>query len=641
MRSRTSFFNKTVYAKTLSRFWPIWLGGTALWFLMEPMGFVNWVNNPMRKALTLRFHVVSAMCAETHIIWFIFSMAVAAAVFSWLYNTRSVGFTAALPLTRSNLFWSSYLAGLTMLVSALLFNAGIMLGISLFYGAGAEKLIFQWILESLLDILGFYGFGVLCAMLTGNLVIMPLVMLVLSFTAVVVEELVGDLMAIMLFGFKSSGGVLSYASPVWTLCRQCSVEYIHTAEGVVEDYAFNGMGLVAIYGLLGVLCTLLALQLMKKRRMETAGDTVAIGVLKPVFRWCMALGCALVLSVVIYELTLQGRYVPCKGPYLAFILALLLGGGLVGWYGADMLITKSFRVFRLHSKGAALAASLLLVFGLSLGFDAFGLEKTVPDREDFDSAALYCAGEEVLLDEEESLEQVMKLHGSIIGHKADHERSAVDQYELVRIEYYRDGKNILSRMYYLAADKTQRSDRNSDLRFTERVLNLSEAILERKRLDMTISEHAIGRAALSQWGYHYPENEEAYAAKYTRGIEDKADVSVEYFGACPDFSDGEWRLSPREAYELYTECILPDLQEGTLGRVWLVQDEEYAKSIYNVQFQMDLDTEDEKGNRYSQWFYTVPTIHSRRTNAWLEEHGVVLETYWDYLERMGGLDTLA
>ncbi len=639
MRSRTSCFHKTLFVKNLKRFWPVWFGGTLLWFLLEPMYFFNWANNPSHTVLSLRQHMVSSMCSETHIVWFLYALPVAMAVFSWLYNARSVGFTAALPLTRKQLFATGYLSGLVMLLSTLLLTGALLLGISLSYGGGAEDLILQWMLESLLDIVGFYGFAALCAMLTGNLVILPLCALVLEFAAVLIEELVRYLMGAMLFGYSYDGGFLAYASPLWTLCSSSGSERVLSDEGFTVDYAFSGMGPVALYALCGVLFTLLALRLLQNRRMESAGDTVAIGVLKPVFRWCMAIGCALLLAVSIYDLTLSGRYTPCTGGYFLLILALLLLGGLMGWFGADMLMQKSFRVFKLHRRGALLLCGILLSFGLALGFDVLGLESRIPERESIDSVVLSCDGESAELSEEESIEQALKLHKSILTHKSVHESNAVSNYKLLYIEYFRDGKVVEARSYYLDATKEAQNERNSDLRFAERVLNLTEAIVERKKLRMSVSEDSIDYAALGQWEYFDPGmfGEKAVDGQ---GINDSYGAGTRYFGACKDYAGGDWRLSPREAYELYTECIIPDLQEGTLGRIWLVKDEEYAKTIYNIRFSMDLSVRDYNGNQSNDWFYTVPTIHSRRTNAWLEAHGVVLETYWDYLSRMDGLDTL-
>ncbi|MEG2037591.1 MAG: hypothetical protein RRZ93_06340, partial [Ruthenibacterium sp.] len=37
MRSVTSYFNRTLFAKNLSRFWPLWAIYSAIWLVMLPL----------------------------------------------------------------------------------------------------------------------------------------------------------------------------------------------------------------------------------------------------------------------------------------------------------------------------------------------------------------------------------------------------------------------------------------------------------------------------------------------------------------------------------------------------------------------------------------------------------------------------
>ena len=41
MQSKTSCFNRTVFTKTLRRFWPLWLGYGAVWFLALPLSVIR------------------------------------------------------------------------------------------------------------------------------------------------------------------------------------------------------------------------------------------------------------------------------------------------------------------------------------------------------------------------------------------------------------------------------------------------------------------------------------------------------------------------------------------------------------------------------------------------------------------------
>jgi hypothetical protein len=85
-------------------------------------------------------------------------------------------------------------------------------------------------------------------------------------------------------------------------------------------------------------------------------------------------------------------------------------------------------------------------------------------------------------------------------------------------------------------------------------------------------------------------------------------------------------LTAEEANELYYTCILPDINDGTLGRIWIINDEDYLNTVYACSVSIECNKRDSEGEYTYQNFYTVPTVDSARTNAWLEEHGVTLYT---------------
>ncbi len=81
-------------------------------------------------------------------------------------------------------------------------------------------------------------------------------------------------------------------------------------------------------------------------------------------------------------------------------------------------------------------------------------------------------------------------------------------------------------------------------------------------------------------------------------------------------------LDAAEALELYRDCILPDMRDKTIGLVWYRTDEEYYNSVYNCRIGINAELQ---GDSFTS-FYTVPTVYSERTNAWLLDHGVELKT---------------
>lgn len=47
MQSKTSFFNRTIFRKCLTRYWPLWLGYAFVLFLMLPLPLLNRLNDAL------------------------------------------------------------------------------------------------------------------------------------------------------------------------------------------------------------------------------------------------------------------------------------------------------------------------------------------------------------------------------------------------------------------------------------------------------------------------------------------------------------------------------------------------------------------------------------------------------------------
>ena len=173
--------------------------------------------------------------------------------------------------------------------------------------------------------------------------------------------------------FGSSGPNISFTEwlspPLMLLSR---VRSVVTADGLITagDYQMVGLGVLGAYAAVGTVFAGLALLLYRKRRMETAGDIVAIEGLKPVFKVCAslagALGLASFLTDTLYYVDTSG----IKG--LATLCLLMVIGGIIGWFIAQMLVEKSIRVFDHGWKGIGAMRLVFVVFLCAGEFDWFG-----------------------------------------------------------------------------------------------------------------------------------------------------------------------------------------------------------------------------------------------------------------------------
>ena len=88
MQSKTSCFNKTIFRKHVTRFWPVWAAYLAVWLLDMPIGFLSQRESLRQFPLQVQSGALQAVNSGV-VISFIFAVLMAMAVWSFLYNSRS------------------------------------------------------------------------------------------------------------------------------------------------------------------------------------------------------------------------------------------------------------------------------------------------------------------------------------------------------------------------------------------------------------------------------------------------------------------------------------------------------------------------------------------------------------------------
>lgn len=697
MQSKTSFFNKTIFRKTAARFWPLWMIYVGIWCLLLPLPIISRVHYGTWSMLSAQRYVLSVTTELNIISGMLAGVGAAMAVWSFLYSARSAHGMACLPVRREGVFTSVTLAGIAPLLACDVLLFLLSLGAEALGGAVHIGSLLTWLAVNVLCLLFFYGFAVFCAQLTGNLVVLPIVYMVLNFTAVVVETIVRALAAGFVYGCSNSGEIkLSFLSPCIELLNRCgrTATYNDSAQYAEVDnvvgYLFYGWRTLGIYAVVGLLLLALALLLFRRRRMESAGDVVAIRVLKPVFKYCFTFGCAIVLGWIICY-TLVG--IPSDGMggigTLLVLMACMLLGAAIGYFAAEMLIRKSFRVWRGHWGGFGISVLVIVALLFSAELDLFGYESRVPDPDKVDRVFVSVAGQTVTLEDEASIRAIADIHASIVENKDVYENygsiySGDLKSTYLRLEYVK-GSSITNRRYTLYY-QDNKPETYGDVLSLQNLLNTPSCIAQRKALEFELTEDNIISAVVegvlpaSEFarlegyedvesfilGYYgglsesqiaalgdderkglIMDNIMAYAHSYEMDGKEYTDsivydgvgsYTVEAKADIYEYDDVDmdsltflysWTLTPEEAVELYTECILPDMAEQTIGKVWLIDGESYRRSVYSATISIDAraysDAQGSDGYVY-EYFYTVPTTDSLRTNLWLSAHGVVMMT---------------
>ena len=346
--------------------------------------------------------------------------------------------------------------------------------------------------------------------------------------------------------------------------------------------------------------------------MESASDVVAVACLKPVFKYCLAGGCALVLGSLFYGLIFSPLFTYAGSA--GWLLVCMLAGAFIGYFTAEMLMKKTFRVFGHAWKGYVILSFFLAALVLCAETDVMGYERRLPDASQVESVYLEVPGADVRLAEQENIQDVLRLHQTLINSKKTIENSLwnpvehnVQEVLRCTIEYTLKDGTLLCRSYQVPYFDGDIQRPESPVSQADVLLNSREARALRKQLELPVNTDNVDYAGI----YWYDKAMESY-----RSME----------------------MSREEAVEFYNSCILPDLEEGSLGRVWLVYDEDYYENVYDAQISIDLshlrwDNRGEPEYTYD-YFYTVPTRQSWRTNAWLKAKGInlTLEGELKYLD---------
>lgn len=550
MKSRISFFNRGVSRNLLHRCWPLWAGYFVLLLSVLPVALARtpaWYGNleaGYQDRLVLQSGVGMVLVS------FVMGILAVMLMFGYLYNSRSCCMMNALPIRRETMFGTAYLTGLVPMLAADLLAAGVTAALYAGRSVSISNLLL-WLLMAVCANLSFYGIAVFCAMLTGSLLILPVVYVVLNLTAWVAENCLRAILGVLVYGINARQNLwLLWLSPVAKL---------HTSlyPGYVRDggpWELFGLGWLLAYAAAGLLLSALALLLYRKRNMETATDTVAFPVLKPLFRYCMAFGTAIVFASVVYSLLLGGSFHGSTAALL--ILALLLLGAVLGWYVAEMLIRKTVRVFPGKWKGLlAVCAALALFMGVA-ELDVTGFERRIPAADAVKSVTVSYNGKQIV-SQPENIEKTVALHQNVVDHKAQHEPDIHGYGRWLNLRYELKNGKSLERTYYLKAENV--SD-PTDVLLWEELMNCPELMDQRSVLRMPVTEETL------------------YAAQLTCFWVDETGRE-QYDGV---------NLTTEEALDFYTQAILPDQRAHTLGRVWLLNDERRLNTVSNVSFYMDL-----------------------------------------------------
>lgn len=622
MRSKTSYFNGTLFKKNLSRFWPLWGGASAIGALF-PLAFLtilireNDLFGPMQDPLEITMGYYQVVSWIIPAISLLYACLCALAAWGWLYNPRSVGMYHSLPITRKGLFVTDFLSGLAMMLIPYAVTGTLCVAIS----AAVRGLDPVGLGVTILCVLGmsffFFASATAVVFITGNPFAFAGFYFIFHFIAAGLEWLVTRLMTMFYFGVERSyEGVVEFLSPTMYLTRQVKAtgkyQQITTPDGWIEtgnlEYVkLENTWLIAVYALVGVVLLAFAWALYRRRRSESAGDVVAVGWMKPVFRYGVALCAALAGGMALYGLFCQGSRggVTANPVPMAVCMAI---AGLIGYYIASMLLSKSLKVFRGTWKGALATVVVSAALCLVVAADPLGLERWTPPEGQVQAIHVWLhgwngPGVSVRLEDPAAIRQVLEVHEAIVS-----ERDALDRDKFEGETHYA----YLNLDYYKDAEGGKSVNRSYSLPCNDILMEKSEAL---KKLTALASDPLI---------------QERNVFSSISGKDIEARLTGGYAARLynPETKNMEQVDLTLEQAQVLEAAIRRDIQAGHCGRTLFMLDDRYEKAAYTTD--LDLYYAVAKNGlwsgRHAQTVSLSLSVYCTETLKALEDLGIVNES---------------
>ena len=571
MRSVISCFNGTLFRKNLARFWPIWGLYGVIWLFVLPIQLLIDPAYSHAQRWPLSFLDGGGLGLVTSVL---FGVLAAMAVFSYLYNNRSVGLMHALPGRREGLFLTNYLSGLAFLVGPNLIVFFLALFVELGAGILAFSSIFTWLVVQSLLCFFFYSLAVFCAMLTGHILALPAFYIIFNGLATGVALLFQAVAELFLFGFTGSTGLetgATWLTPLLNLVSRMNVYYEDVGMSGVSTLSvarFSGLGAVFLYAFIGLVLAGLALLLYHYRHLESAGDVVAVRWVRPIFKYsvgaCAAMALGILLYVIFDSVTPDSSWV---------LLLFMLIGGFAGYFIAEMLLRKSVRVFRRGWKGCLILLACVVVAMCALEFDLGGFEGRVPEARKVKSVSLSSVKStpydelsyaSCLIDDPEQVEALLALHQAI-----------VDDKDII------EGQGALYNDEKLANGLSVETEGSTTVNITYSLTNGD--ILQRSYTSVPVTPELLADPTSPAALLNGIINDRRLVEDaYFEDVTEDARLIDASLTSVYDPADDAWNelyLSP-ESHTALLEAIRADIQAGNLGRRYLLQDEARLENCY-------------------------------------------------------------
>ena len=445
MKLRTSFCNGTVLKKDITRFAPLWavyLVGGLLVMLTSISGLSGMTaGRDLARSIPVLVPVnmiYAAICAQV--------------LFGDLFRSRMCNALHAMPLRRECWFFTHVIAG----VLFSLVPHGIATVCMALFLQEAWFVALIWLLAMTLQYLFFFGLAVFCVFCVGNRVAQTAVYGILNFGAAICYWFLDTMYAPLLYGLRIPSEPFMGFCPVVQLCGVNDLVRFERVQKNTYYYEnsvwkYKGLGegwdYLALCAVIGVALLGLALLLYRRRKLETAGNFIAVRPMEPIFQVVFTL-CAGAVFAAVGQLFDEDAYV-----------VYLIVGLVLGWFVGQMLLRRTVKVFQW--KTFVKLAIFALFMGATLAvtsWDPLGITTWVPEKDtvawvevDTGTQVRVSSSMYLKLETEEEVENLLKAHKAIVAAGEPKDNNIARRWNFTIVYTLHNGQKV-TRYYQVYAD---------------------------------------------------------------------------------------------------------------------------------------------------------------------------------------------
>ncbi len=445
---KTSLFNKGIYKSTLRRY----LWGGVLYFIMlflftGMMILLNEDPNQLNAYWSNRGGS-TLLGSEYMIIPMLMSIVVPTIagllIFRYIHSKKTSVFVHSLPVKRGANFVSSVLSALTLMAVPVVLNTLILIIMSL----AAYSALFSvgdcitWMLLNLFSLFVMFSCVCFVASITGNSFAMIGLNVIFHSLGLILAAAFTMVSEIFLFGFAGEGFLIDKVFNNSFITR---IPTIMTSWGYVTDKVYTGYIIdIVIFIITALVLYAFSGFLYAKRRMETAEDVAGFGCLNHIFKYMItfvgAIAAFAIFCFSIYE-----------SPLILWLMVLIISA--VIYFGVEMILKKTLRVWKSYKGYLGFAAAFALVMCVFSLTSFFGFETYIPKGEKVKSVAVYnyYNREKPLLDNEELINKALLIHNEFVNGRTLLTGREYDS--RIHIEYHLDNGRTIHRVYQVTEDR--------------------------------------------------------------------------------------------------------------------------------------------------------------------------------------------